>query len=132
MQRASIALTLSKEADIYLIDEPSAHLDSSYRMNVAKIIRRVIENNKKSAIVADHDIYLIDLISDALIVFSGKQGMRGESVGPLEMRGGMNVFLKNLGITFRRDEITKRPRINKEDSSLDREQKQSGEYYYND
>ncbi len=130
MQRTSIALTLSKEADIYLIDEPSAHLDSSYRMNVAKIIRRVIENNKKSAIVADHDIYLIDLISDALIVFSGKQGMEGKSVGPLDMRTGMNVFLKNLGITFRRDEITKRPRINKEDSSLDREQKQNGEYYY--
>ncbi|MEM0140002.1 MAG: ribosome biogenesis/translation initiation ATPase RLI [Ferroplasma sp.] len=130
LQRTSIALTLSTDADIYLIDEPSAHLDSSYRMGVAKIIRRVMENNKKSAIVVDHDIYLIDLISDALIIFRGEQGISGESFGPVNMRDGMNMFLKDLGITFRRDEITKRPRINKPESSLDRQQKASGEYYY--
>ncbi len=130
LQRTSIALTLSTEADLYLIDEPSAHLDSSYRMSVSKIIRRAIENSKKSAIVVDHDIYLIDLISDALIVFNGKQGIMGESAGPMDMRDGMNLFLKGLGITFRRDEITKRPRINKTDSALDREQKLNGEYYY--
>ncbi len=130
LQRVSVALTLSTDADLYLIDEPSAHLDSSYRMSVARIIRRVMENNKKSAIVVDHDIYLIDLISDALIIFSGEQGVYGESHGPMDMRSGMNMFLKELGITFRRDEITKRPRINKANSALDRDQKASGEYYY--
>ncbi|WMT51482.1 MAG: ribosome biogenesis/translation initiation ATPase RLI [Ferroplasma sp.] len=130
LQRTSIALTLATDADLYLIDEPSAHLDSSYRMSVARIIRRVMENNKKSAIVVDHDIYLIDLISDALIVFKGDQGVYGESIGPMGMREGMNTFLKELGITFRRDEITKRPRINKLNSALDRQQKAEGEYYY--
>ena len=130
LQRTSIALTLATDADLYLIDEPSAHLDSSYRMSVARIIRRVIENNKKSAIVVDHDIYLIDLISDALIVFKGSQGVYGNSIGPMGMREGMNTFLKELGITFRRDEITKRPRINKLNSALDRQQKAEGEYYY--
>ena len=130
LQRTSIALTLATDADLYLIDEPSAHLDSSYRMSVARIIRRVMENNKKSAIVVDHDIYLIDLISDALIVFKGEQGVYGESIGPMGMREGMNAFLKELGITFRRDEITKRPRINKLNSALDRQQKAEGEYYY--
>ncbi|AAT43140.1 ribosome biogenesis/translation initiation ATPase RLI [Picrophilus oshimae] len=130
LQRLSIALTLSLDADLYLIDEPSAHLDASYRINVAKIIRRAIENSKKSAIVVDHDIYLIDLISDALIVFKGSPGRSGESFGPMDMRSGMNLFLKDIGVTFRRDEITKRPRINKTDSALDREQKEKGEYYY--
>jgi len=42
----------------------------------------------------------------------------------------MNRFLKQVGITFRRDADTNRPRINKLDSRLDREQKASGEYYY--
>ena len=130
LQRTSIGLTLATDADLYLIDEPSAHLDSSYRMSVARIIRRVMENNKKSAIVVDHDIYLIDLISDALIVFKGKQGVYGQSRGPMSMRDGMNTFLRELGITFRRDEITKRPRINKLNSALDRQQKADGEYYY--
>lgn len=132
LQRLSIALTLAREADVYLMDEPSAHLDSSYRMNAAKVIRRVMENNKKSAIVVDHDVYFIDLISDSLMVFTGTQGMHGESFGPTDMKTGMNRFLKDLRITFRRDKTTKRPRINKPDSSLDRMQKDSGNYYYSD
>ena len=48
------------------------------------------------------------------------------------MRDGMNQFLENLDITFRRDERTGRPRINKPGSQLDREQKNAGEYYYSD
>jgi ATP-binding cassette subfamily E protein 1 len=46
------------------------------------------------------------------------------------MREGMNAFLANLDVTFRRDERTGRPRINKPGSQKDREQKASGEYYY--
>ena len=132
LQLLSIALTLSRDADIYLLDEPSAHLDSSYRMNAAKVIRRAMENNRKSAIVVDHDVYFIDLISDSLMVFTGEQGKSGESFGPTDMKTGMNRFLKNIGISFRRDKSTKRPRINKPDSSLDRSQKESGNYYYSE
>jgi ATP-binding cassette subfamily E protein 1 len=46
------------------------------------------------------------------------------------MREGMNRFLSSLDITFRRDEETHRPRVNKPESNLDREQKRIGEYYY--
>jgi ATP-binding cassette subfamily E protein 1 len=42
----------------------------------------------------------------------------------------MNRFLSDVGITFRRDKETKRPRVNKYDSFLDRKQKEMGEYYY--
>ena len=49
---------------------------------------------------------------------------------PTEMREGMNSFLKGIGITFRRDEETHRPRVNKLGSRLDRQQKEMGEYYY--
>jgi len=130
LQRLSIAITLARDADIYLLDEPSAHLDSSFRMVVAKVIRRVMENTKKTAMVVDHDIYLIDLISDSLIVFSGVPGSHGHSEGPMDMREGMNRFLKIVGVTFRRDQNSRRPRINKENSSLDRMQKEQNNYYY--
>lgn len=130
LQRLSIALTLARDADIYLMDEPSAHLDSSYRMVAAKVIRRVMENNRKSALIVDHDVYFIDLISDSLMVFSGSPGREGSAYGPLDMKDGMNMFLKEIGVTFRRDHETKRPRINKTGSSLDRKQKESGNYYY--
>ncbi|EQD56293.1 ABC transporter-like domain protein, partial [mine drainage metagenome] len=75
LQRLSIAITLATEADLYLLDEPSANLDSSARMEVAKIIRRTMENRKKTAMIVDHDIYFIDIISDFLLVFMGTQGL---------------------------------------------------------
>lgn len=130
LQRLSIAVTLATEADLYLLDEPSAHLDSSYRMTAAKVIRRVMENNRKSALVIDHDLYFIDLISDELMIFSGEPGQSGHSLGPMNMKEGMNSFLSSVGITFRRDGQSGRPRINKPGSSLDKQQRESGEYYY--
>lgn len=130
LQRVAVAECLAKQADIYLIDEPSAYLDSSQRMVAAKTIRRAIEKIGRSAVVVDHDVYMIDLISDSLMVFSGTPSAKGVAEGPMDMRQGMNRFLKDVQITFRRDQDTSRPRINRKDSRLDREQKSRGEYYY--
>jgi ATP-binding cassette subfamily E protein 1 len=130
LQRVAIAACLSRTADLYLLDEPSAHLDVEQRVMATKVIRRFAENNKVTAMVVDHDIYMIDMLSDRLLVFEGQPMVRGEVHGPFNMREGMNRFLKNIGITFRRDEETKRPRVNKLDSRLDRTQKAEGEYYY--
>ena len=130
LQRVAIALTLARDADIYLIDEPSAYLDSNQRMEAAKTIRRVMEKEGKTGLIVDHDVYFLDLVSDSIMVFGGEPGVRGVGRGPFDMRTGMNEFLRGVGITFRRDNETNRPRINKEDSRLDREQKSAGEYYY--
>ena len=131
LQRVATANCLVQEADIYLIDEPSAYLDSEQRMITSKTVRRVIEKEGKSAMVVDHDVYLIDMISDALIVFEGDPGITGIGRGPFSLHEGMNRFLKDVDITFRRDEETHRPRVNKPDSFMDRKQRKEGEYYYN-
>ncbi|HHT75473.1 MAG: ribosome biogenesis/translation initiation ATPase RLI [Methanomassiliicoccaceae archaeon] len=130
LQRVAIALCLSKDADIYLLDEPSAYLDSNQRMEAAKTIRRVMEKKGRSALIVDHDIYFLDMVSDSMMVFSGTPGVEGLATGPYDMRQGMNMFLKAIDVTFRRDNDTNRPRINKPGSRLDREQKEKGEYYY--
>ncbi|MCG7840462.1 MAG: ATP-binding cassette domain-containing protein, partial [Methanomassiliicoccales archaeon] len=130
LQRVAIALCLSREADIYLLDEPSAYLDSNQRMEAAKTVRRTREKKGRSAMVVDHDIYFLDMVSDSIMVFDGIAGKEGLGQGPLDMRKGMNLFLKNVDVTFRRDTDTNRPRINKPGSRLDREQKERGEYYY--
>jgi len=72
----------------------------------------------------------MDLLADRLMVFDGEPAEHGHAGQPQEMRSGMNDFLSNLDITFRRDERVGRPRINKPDSQLDRQQKKDGEYYY--
>jgi ATP-binding cassette subfamily E protein 1 len=130
LQRVAITACLSREADLYLLDEPSAHLDVEQRMLAAKVMRRFAESTEKTVLVVDHDIYLIDLLSERLMVFDGVPGILGVAHTPLEMREGMNAFLKGIGITFRRDEETRRPRVNKPESRLDRMQKEQGEYYY--
>ncbi|HYS72299.1 MAG TPA: ribosome biogenesis/translation initiation ATPase RLI [Thermoplasmata archaeon] len=130
LQRVAVGLTLARDADIYLLDEPSAYLDSNQRMETAKTIRRVMEKEGKTGLIVDHDVYFLDLVSDSIMVFGGEPGVRGVGRGPFDMRTGMNEFLRGVGVTFRRDNDTNRPRINKEDSRLDREQKGAGEYYY--
>ena len=130
LQRVAIAGCLAREADIYLLDEPSAYLDSNQRMEAAKCISGMMEKTGRSALIVDHDIYFIDMVSDSLMVFGGEPGKHGIAEGPFKMREGMNRFLKSVDITFRRDADTHRPRINKEGSNLDRSQKSAGEYYY--
>ncbi|MFB6173340.1 MAG: ribosome biogenesis/translation initiation ATPase RLI [Halobacteriales archaeon] len=129
-QRVAIAAALSEDADLYVLDEPSAHLDVEQRVRTTRAIRRYAEREDATVLVIDHDIYMIDLLADRLLVFDGEPASEGHADPPRDMRSGMNEFLSNLGITFRRDERAGRPRINKPGSQLDREQKREGEYYY--
>jgi ATP-binding cassette subfamily E protein 1 len=128
-QAVAIAICLGREADLYLLDEPSAHLDANARMEAAKAIRRTMEANEKSAFVIDHDVYFIDIVSDSLLVFEGEGGVHGKAEGPFKLREGMNRFLEGVNVTFRRDHDSKRPRINKMESRKDREQRGIGDYY---
>ncbi|WP_304124923.1 ribosome biogenesis/translation initiation ATPase RLI [Methanosphaera cuniculi] len=130
LQRLATAATLSQDADIYLLDEPTAFLDVEQRLKVAKAIKHIITRDDKSAIIVDHDIVFIDYVSDRAMVFYGTPGEHGHATAPINLRDAMNKFLSDVEITFRRDKETNRPRVNKHDSFLDREQKEKGEYYY--
>nr|MDO8119418.1 ATP-binding cassette domain-containing protein [Candidatus Sigynarchaeota archaeon] len=130
LQRFAIALCLFKDADIYLLDEPSAYLDAEQRLMMARILKRIIQLRGKVAFVVEHDIVTQDFISDSIMVFSGVPGASGLASTPMDLRSGMNGFLHNMGITFRRDIQTFRPRVNKVGSQLDMYQKKIGEYYY--
>ncbi len=130
LQRVAIAICLGQDAELYLLDEPSAYLDVEQRLLVSKIIRDVMEVSGKTAVVVDHDLLFLDYISNRLLVFDGEPAVEGIAKGPFDMREGMNHFLKDLNMTFRRDPESHRPRANKEDSQKDSEQKSSGDYYY--
>ncbi|MBS7616021.1 ribosome biogenesis/translation initiation ATPase RLI [Candidatus Bathyarchaeota archaeon] len=130
LQKTAIAACLSKKAELYLLDEPSAYLDVEERLNMARTIRRVIEARNATAFVVEHDVVAQDFIADRLMIFTGEPGVRGAANPPTSLRDGMNAFLKEMNVTFRRDPATKRPRVNKEGSKLDKFQKEVGEYYY--
>lgn len=130
LQRVAIASCLSRKAQLYLLDEPSAYLDVEERLAMARTIRRVVENRNITAFVVEHDVVAQDFIADRLMIFTGEPGINGVANPPTSLRRGMNNFLREMEITFRRDPATKRPRVNKEGSKLDRYQKKIDEYYY--
>ncbi|MCK4238279.1 MAG: ribosome biogenesis/translation initiation ATPase RLI, partial [Candidatus Lokiarchaeota archaeon] len=121
---------LAEKADIFLLDEPCAFLDVEMRLNVAQLIRKVIEELKKAAFVVEHDIVTQDFIADSILIFEGVPGIKGHASVPLGLRDGFNRFLKVMDITFRRDNLTKRPRVNKLGSTKDEYQKKINEFYY--
>ena len=130
LQKFSLAKCLLENADMYFLDEPTAFLDIEERINISKIIKRFIELRGSSAFIIDHDLVFMDYLSDRLIVFDGTPSQKAKSFSPCNMRDGMNKFLRQISVTFRRDETNKRPRVNKRDSLKDKEAKQKGEFYY--
>lgn len=130
LQKLALCTALAREADVYLLDEPSAYLDVEERLNVARIVRRIAETQEVVVFVVEHDIMIADFISDSIIVFQGEPGLRGSASSPMTVKMGMNMLLANLGITMRRDSESGRPRVNKEGSYLDRMQKAKGEFYW--
>ena len=132
LQRVAIILCLGVPADIYLIDEPSAYLDSEQRIIAAKVIKRYILHARRTAFVVEHDFIMGVYLADRVIVYDGQPGVDATANSPQSLLTGMNKFLKNLDVTFRRDPTSFRPRINKSDSQLDQEQKSSGDYFFTD
>ena len=130
LQRVAITMCLGQPANVYLIDEPSAYLDSEQRIIAAKVIKRFIMHSKKTAFLVEHDFIMAAYLADRVIVYEGLPAREATARTPQTLLTGMNLFLKNLGITFRRDPTNYRPRINKRESTKDREQKLAGSYYY--
>lgn len=132
LQRVAIVLALGVPADIYLIDEPSAYLDSEQRIVCSKVIRRFILHAKKTAFIVEHDFMMATYLADRVIVFEGTPSKDALAKAPESLLTGCNRFLKNLNVTFRRDANSFRPRINKKDSQMDKEQKLAGKYFFLD
>lgn len=130
LQKVAVVSCLLQKVDLYALDEPSAFLDVEDRIAVAKFVQKFVRSYGKSAIVIDHDLQLMDLVSDTMVIFEGTSGLEGHATSPLSKTEAMNRFLRSLDMSFRRDEKSLRPRVNKVDSRLDKTQKESGNFYY--
>ena len=132
LQRVAIALSLGTPADVYLIDEPSAYLDSEQRIHASRVIKRFILHSKKTGFIVEHDFIMATYLADRVIVYDGTPGVECWARRPQSLLTGMNAFLEHLEITFRRDPANYRPRINKYESQMDLTQKRTGDYFFVD
>ena len=108
LQRVAVAAALSREADVYLFDEPSSYLDVKQRLVVAKAIRSLKEQ-QKTIVVAEHDLAIIDYLSDQICVFYGEPGVYGVVSHTHGVRTGINIYLQGYipdeNIMFRKEAI---------------------------
>ena len=137
LQRVLLILCLGTPALVYMIDEPSANLDIEKRMAAIKVIKRFILNNGKSAFIIEHDMMMAvafsqEFTSRILTIDVNKDIKDNKRVSTVSNYMGFNEgitkFLKSLDITMRISSHN-RPRINKLDSQLDKEQKAENTYY---
>ncbi|AOV94861.1 hypothetical protein AQV86_02955 [Nanohaloarchaea archaeon SG9] len=129
LQRVGIAICLARDADIYLLDEPSAYMDVESRVELGKALKRFARKTGKPLMVIDHDLLLLDYIADRGMVFTGEPGKTGKTTEPMKIGDAMNEFLEEVDITFRRDPETGRPRANKPGSQKDKEHRKNDEFY---
>jgi len=130
LQRVMVIIAISKECDICMLDEPSAFLDIEQRLNLAQVLRRITSKKSISTMVIDHDIVFQDMCGDRIMLFEGIPAKKGAAKTPISMHEGMNSFLKEMDVTFRRDPNSGRPRANKPKSQKDQDQRRRNEYYY--
>ena len=135
LQRVLVILCLGTPASIYLIDEPSANLDIEKRICMIKVIKRHILNNHKCGFIIEHDIMMAvsfaqEVTSKILLVESNiVDGVKQSTVSDyMNFSDGINNILNTLNITMRLSGHN-RPRINKNNSQLDKEQRELGKYY---
>ena len=100
LQRVAIVLALGLPADIYLIDEPSAYLDSEQRIIAARVIKRFIMHSKKTAFVVEHDFIMATYLADRVIVFDGEPGIDAHANKPESLVTGCNSFPQESGRDF--------------------------------
>ena len=130
MQRVAICICLGTPANVYLIDEPSAGLDCEQRVIAAKVMKRWIVNHMgKTCFLVEHDFVMATAMADRVIVYEGTPGVECTATTPRGIVDGFNTFLKRLDVTFRRDPINYRPRINKKNSRKDCEQKSKNQFF---
>ena len=130
LQRLALCLCLGRPADLYLLDEPSAYLDSEQRVSVARMLKRFVAFTGTLCLVVEHDFMMSTYLADRVIVYQGTPAVEAVARSPQSLHAGMNQFLEGLNVTFRRDPETHRPRINKPDSTLDRDQKAAGNFFF--
>merc|ERR1711865_966752 len=128
LQRFCIAFTAVTDADVYMFDEPSSYLDVKQRLQAGEVIRSLLGTRKnddgddevtddgdvapdaKYVIVVEHDLAILDYLSDFVCCLYGTPGAYGVCTLPFSVREGINVFLAGYipteNMRFRNSSLT--------------------------
>ncbi|PIL23244.1 ATP-binding cassette transporter [Ganoderma sinense ZZ0214-1] len=109
LQRFAIAMSCIQRADVYMFDEPSSYLDIKQRLKAAEVIRELLTPNNY-VIAVEHDLSVLDYLSDFVCCLYGKPSMYGVVTMPYSVREGINIFLDGFipteNLRFREESLS--------------------------
>ena len=122
LQRFIIALTCVQQADIYMFDEPSSYLDVKQRLRAARMIRSLIDEDHDTYVICvEHDLSILDYLSDFICCLYGQPGAYGVVTMPMSVRQGINCFLAGFipaeNMRFRDEELNFKVKENTNDTT---------------
>lgn len=92
-----------------MFDEPSSYLDVKQRLKAARMIRSLLSPDNY-VIVVEHDLSILDYLSDFICCLYGNPGAYGVVTMPFSVREGINIFLSGFvhteNMRFRDEELT--------------------------
>ena len=119
LQRFAIAAVAVQVSDVYMFDEPSSYLDVKQRLTAASMIREILqtaEGDRRYVLVVEHDLAVLDYLSDFVCVLYGTPGGYGVVTMPHSVRTGINAFLAGYipseNLRFRQNALSFKVRLN--------------------
>ena len=126
LQRFIIGLTVVQKVDIYMFDEPTSYLDVKQRLNAARMIRSILQHDNY-VIVVEHDLSILDYLSDFVCCLYGTPGAYGVVTMPFSVREGINIFLAGYvpteNVRFRDFELSFKVKGDDKDDGEDKKKK---------
>ncbi|THH21144.1 hypothetical protein EW146_g341 [Bondarzewia mesenterica] len=109
LQRFAIAMSCIQRADVYMFDEPSSYLDIKQRLRAAEVIRHLLTPDNY-VVAVEHDLSVLDYLSDFVCCLYGKPSMYGVVTMPYSVREGINIFLDGFipteNLRFREESLS--------------------------
>ncbi|ELU43278.1 RNase L inhibitor [Rhizoctonia solani AG-1 IA] len=93
----------------YMFDEPSSYLDIRQRLQAAQVIRALLTHDNY-VIAVEHDLSVLDYLSDFVCCLYGKPSVYGVVTMPYSVREGINIFLDGFipteNLRFREESLS--------------------------
>ncbi|PPQ96761.1 hypothetical protein CVT26_010216 [Gymnopilus dilepis] len=123
LQRFAIAMSCIQKADVYMFDEPSSYLDIKQRLKAAEVIRSLLTPDCY-VVAVEHDLSVLDYLSDFICCLYGKPSMYGVVTMPYSVREGINIFLDGFipteNLRFREESLSFKMVENAEELLVDK------------
>eukprot|EP01002_Notosolenus_urceolatus_P013217 NODE_440_length_2082_cov_60.467782_g352_i0.p1 GENE.NODE_440_length_2082_cov_60.467782_g352_i0~~NODE_440_length_2082_cov_60.467782_g352_i0.p1 ORF type:complete len:660 (-),score=250.74 NODE_440_length_2082_cov_60.467782_g352_i0:60-2039(-) len=95
LQRFAIMAAVVQKADVFMFDEPSSYLDVRQRLKAGRAIRSLLDSNIY-VIVVEHDLAVLDYLSDFICCLYGQPGAYGVVTHPFSCLDGINHYLEGF------------------------------------